>query len=142
MRGADLRLAVKVQEGPQFHEEDPLPLRPAPPDQGEEQIPLPLLQAEPQATPPLRQAPQEGWQLRYINFLYLFQFGLTFCCFNQRNENIVSLKLKAHTFDATQYYNVSTAMSSLYATLLFQSTQRHPLRTITSVSLHLPHHDY
>ena len=63
MRGADLRLAVQVQEGLELNEEDPLPLCLASAHQGEEQVHLPLLQAEPQATPPLGQGPQEGWQL-------------------------------------------------------------------------------
>ena len=69
--GADLRLAVQVQEGLELDEEDSLPLCAASPDQGEEQVHLPMLQGEPQAPPPLSQDPQEECQLEVKSFFFL-----------------------------------------------------------------------
>ena len=54
---------VQVQEGPQLHEEDPLPLCLAPSQKGEEQVHFHLLQAEPQAPSSLGKDPQEGCEL-------------------------------------------------------------------------------
>ena len=44
------------------------PLCSAPPDQGEEQVHLPLLQGKPQAPPPLGQDTQGGCQLEVHTF--------------------------------------------------------------------------
>ena len=76
MRGADLCLAVPVQEGSELHEAHALPLCSAPPDQGEEQVHLPLLQGKPQAPPPLGQDPQEGCQLEVHTFPFHISFNV------------------------------------------------------------------